>query len=178
MLYYYFTFLWWSSAIYILSNACAHYIIVLVTCVPFSQRSFHYIPLIVVLVLIICLSMYFNRIYERQTDVDHDFPHPSYPYIILHFSLPWRQNSFHNVFLSYWCQHLTQTTPRLFWQMVSTLRGKKYKEQVTTSSDYSRINSWRRILFLGVVPVLLWRFLTAVYLLRVLPKRAKRDNLK
>ena len=178
MLYYFFTFLWWSSAISILSNACAYYIIVLVTCIPFPQRSFHYIPLIVVLVLIICQSMYFNRMYELQTDVDHDFLHPSYPYIILHFSLPWRQNTFHNVFLSYWCQHLTQTTPRLFWQMVSTLRGKKYKEQVTISSDYSRINSWRRILFLGVVPVLLWRFLTAVYPLRVLPKRAKRDNLK
>ena len=153
-------------------------LILLVTCIPFSQRYFYYIPLIIVLVLIICLSMYFNRVYELQTDVDHDFLHPSYPYIALHFSLPWRQNTFHDVYLSYWFQNLTQTTPRLFWKMVSNLCGKKYKEQATISSDYSRINSWRRILFLGVAPVLLWRFLTAVYPLRVLPKRAKRDHLK
>lgn len=68
-----------------LSNGLAHSNIVLVTFIPFSQRCFYYIPLIVLLVLIICLSLYFNRIYELQTNDDNDFLHSSYPYIALHF---------------------------------------------------------------------------------------------
>ena len=87
MLYYFFTFQWWSSALYLLSNGLAHYIIVLFTCIPFSQRCFYYIPLIVLLVLIICLSRYFNRIYELQTDVDHDFLHPLLPLCRFTFSV-------------------------------------------------------------------------------------------
>ena len=58
------------------------------------------------------------------------------------FSFSRHQNTFHNVYLTYWFQKQTQTTPRLFWQMASNLSGKKYQEHVTISSDYPRLTSW------------------------------------